>query len=115
MKLPKHSLSCAMTGMGKSNNTVCDVEVGKQTRDISGERKYGRGRTTGRTDSAINVQCEFVRRLTLVVGSSCTNRADTVFLRSGVVLPRTQSSCCLRARGLLASGALHFAARLPRH
>ena len=46
------------------------------------------------------------------LGSSCTNRADTVFLRSGFELPRTQLNCCLRARGLLASGALHFAARL---
>ena len=34
----------------------------------------------------------------LVVGSSCTNRADIVFLRSVVVLPRTQLDCCLPAR-----------------
>ena len=35
-----------------------------------------------------------------------------MFLRSGFELPRTQLNCCLRVRGLLASGALHFAARL---
>ncbi len=63
MRLSKHSFSCAMTGMWKTNNTVCDVEVGEQTRDLSGERKYGRGRTTGRTDSAINVQCDPLARI----------------------------------------------------
>jgi hypothetical protein len=36
------------------------------------------------------------------LGSSCTNRADTVFLRSGFELPHTQLNCCLRVRGLLA-------------
>ena len=35
-----------------------------------------------------------------------------MFLRSGFELPLTQLNFCLRVRGLLASGALHFDARL---